>query len=168
MSYKMLNSSFAVSTEGTVLPLTLVNQRENRKIEALAHIDLFHRYFYELDAAAYQENLEKALWLGNTTVDNIYRQKRADGVYNRLVQYGLVQKVLSIKTTVDVEQEAMPFRTVTIFEITRGSTIDRYELTTTGKLTVVERHFPRNSHGLLITDFFENSLRKLTPGNIPE
>ena len=44
--------------------------------------------------------LEKALWLGNSSVDNLYRQKKADGVYNRLLQYSLVQKVLSIDSQI--------------------------------------------------------------------
>ncbi|MDO6761767.1 conjugal transfer protein TraK, partial [Tamlana sp. 2_MG-2023] len=46
-------------------------------------------------------------------------------------------------------------------EINRGSIIDAYELTTTGKLIHVGRNFPKNTHGLLITDFYENTLRKL-------
>ncbi|MDP5361695.1 MAG: hypothetical protein NWP79_06055 [Paracoccaceae bacterium] len=31
-----------------------------------------------------------------------------------------------------------------------------------GNLIRVDRHFPNNTHGLLITNFFENSLKKLT------
>ena len=46
--------------------------------------------FYHIDASNYEKNLEKALWLGNSSVDALYRQKNADGVYNRLLQYSLV------------------------------------------------------------------------------
>lgn len=158
---KMMNSAFVVTTDGSVIPLKLVSQRENMEVEALAHLDLFHHYFYGLDGSNYVRNLEKALWLGDSTVDNVYRQKKSDGVYNRLLQYSLVQKVIGIDTELSLSNEVIAFRSETIFEINRGSVIDRYQLVTTGNLVKVDRNFPNNTHGLLITDFFENSLKKI-------
>ena len=157
----MLNSTFAVNTDGSIIPLKLVSQKENMEVEALSHLDLFHQYFYGIDESNYEKNLEKALWLGDSTVDNVYRQKKADGVYNRLLQYSLVQKVLSVNAELTLTTKTTSFRTETIFEINRGSIIDRYQLITTGKLLTVDRNFPNNTHGLLITNFFENSLKKL-------
>ena len=101
-----LNSAFAINTDGSIIPLKLVTQKENFRVEALAHLDLFHNYFYNIDASNYERNLEKALWLGNSSVDNLYRQKKADGVYNRLLQYSLVQKVISIDSQVEEQNGA--------------------------------------------------------------
>ena len=162
---KALNSAFAINTDGTVIPLKLVTQKENFEVEALAHLELFHTYFYNIDASNYVKNLEKALWLGNSSVDNLYRQKKADGVYNRLLQYSLVQKVLRIDTKIEEQNGKYAFRTVTIFEINRGSVIDTYELVSTGNLITVDRNFPNNPHGLLITNYFENTLKKLIDEN---
>ncbi len=162
---KMLNSTFAVNTDGSIIPLKLVSQKENMEVEAFSHLDLFHHYFYGIDESNYERNLEKALWLGDSTVDNVYRQKKADGVYNRLLQYSLVQKVLSVNTELTLSDKGNTFRTETVFEINRGSVIDRYRLLTTGDLLVVDRNFPNNTHGLLITNFFENSLKKITNEN---
>ena len=158
----MLNSAFAVNTDGSVIPLKLVSQKENIEVEALSHLDLFHNYFYGIDESNYQKNLEKALWLGDSSVDNVYRQKKADGVYNRLMQYSLVQKVTSVNTELTIKNDAISFRTETLFEINRGSVIDRYQLFTSGNLISVDRNFPHNTHGLLITNYFENSLKKIT------
>ena len=160
-----VNNAFVVNTNGSVIPLKMVSQKENLNVEALAHLELFHTYFYNIDASNYEKNLEKALWLGNSSVDALYRQKKADGVYNRLLQYSLVQKVLSIESKVDLQNEPYEFETKTIFEINRGTITDTYELTTTGKLIHVDRNFPNNTHGLLITNFFENSLKKITDEN---
>lgn len=160
-----LNSSFAINTDGSVIPLQWVTQKDNIEVEALAHLELFHTYFYNIDASNYERNLEKALWLGNSSVDDLYRQKKADGVYNRLLQYSLVQKVLSIETDVNVQREPYSFRTKTIFEINRGKIVDRYELISSGNLLKVDRNYPNNSHGLLITNYFENSLRKINNEN---
>ncbi len=162
---KALNSSFAINTDGTVIPLKWVAQKENFQVEALAHLELFHTYFYNIDASNYEKNLEKALWLGNSSVDNLYRQKKADGVYNRLLQYSLVQKVLSIESQLDLESEPYKFRTKTVFEINRGTVVDTYELVSTGNLIVVDRNYPKNTHGLLITNYFENTLKKINYEN---
>ena len=43
--------------------------------------------------------------------------------------------------------------------------IDRYMLTTTGNIINVDRNFPKNTHGLLITDFYENTLQKIANEN---
>jgi len=162
---KALNNAFAINTDGDVIPLKLVSQKENFTVEALAHLELFHTYFYNIDASNYEKNLKKALWLGNSSVDNLYRQKKADGVYNRLLQYSLVQKVLSIDSKIEEKNGTYIFRTTTVFEINRGSIIDTYELVSTGKLIAVDRNFPNNPHGLLITDYFENTLKKASDEN---
>ena len=156
-----LNNAFAINTDGSVIPLKWVAQKENLEVEALSHLDLFHTYFYNIDATNYERNLEKALWLGNSSVDNVYRQKKADGVYNRLLQYSLVQKVISIGSEVNIEVEPYTFKTRTVFEINRGKIVDRYELISSGNLIHVDLNFPNNTHGLLITNYFENTLKKL-------
>ncbi|QYA26722.1 conjugal transfer protein TraK [Gramella sp. MT6] len=160
-----INSSFAVNTDGSVIPLKWVKQKENMEVEALAHLELFHTYFYNIDASNYKSNLDKALWLGNSSVDDLYRQKKADGVYNRLIQYSLVQKVLSIESEVDLSVEPYLFRTKTIFEINRGTITDTYELISTGNIILVDRNYPNNTHGFLITNYFEESLKKLNYEN---
>lgn len=160
-----VNNAFVVNSNGGVIPIKMVSQMENLKVETMAHLELFHTYFYNIDASNYKKNLEKALWLGNSSVDGLYRQKKADGVYNRLIQYSLIQKVLSIESVIDLQNEPYVFETKTIFEINRGTITDTYELITTGKLIHVERNFPNNTHGLLITDFFENTLKKITNEN---
>lgn len=158
---EMLDKAFAVDSSGMVIPLKLTDQKEHLVVETLSHLDLFHRYFYDLNTSNYESNLEKALWLGNQSVDEVYRQKRSDGVYNRLLQYSLVQKVTTIDSEIDLSQDPYKFKTKIHFEVNRGSIIDRYELITSGDLIKVNRHFPRNPHGLLITNYFENSLKKL-------
>lgn len=160
-----VDRAFMVNTDGNVIPLKLVSQKENLGVEVLSHLELFHTYFYNIDPSNYEKNLEKALWLGNSSVDALYRQKKSNGVYNRLLQYSLVQKVLRIESEIEISQEPYAFRTTTLFEINRGTVTDTYELVTTGKLIHVDRNFPKNTHGLLITDYFENSLKKVQDEN---
>ncbi len=156
-----VNSAFVVNGDGSVIPLKIVSQWENLVVEAKAHLELFHRYFYNINANNYKKSLGKALWLGDNSVADLYKQKQAEGVYNRLLQYSLVQEVIKTEPQVDVRQEPYQFKVTTIFKINRGSVTDTYELTTTGSLIHVDRNFPHNTHGLLVTDFFENTLKKI-------
>lgn len=156
-----VNNAFVVNSDGSAIPIKLVSQQENLEVEVLAHLELFHTYFYHIDASNYEKHLEKALWLGNSSIDNLYGQKKADGIYNRLLQYSLVQKVKKITSKIDMQTAPYRFETKTIFEINRGQVIDTYELTTTGNLIHVDRNFPNNTHGLLITNFFEKKLKKI-------
>ncbi|MFS4467521.1 conjugal transfer protein TraK [Maribacter sp. 2210JD10-5] len=158
---KAINNAFAIKTDGEVIPLEMVNQKENLMVEALDHLKLFHEYFYGIDANNYESNLAKALWLGKSSVDNVYRQKKAEGVYNRILQYSLTQRVLSVESEIDLSEEPFPFQSKTIFEINRGATTDKYELITTGDLIFGNRHFPNNTHGLLITNYYEKTLKKI-------
>lgn len=165
VSYSMYQQTkggaFAIGTDGAVIPLKWVEQEENLGVEALAHLELFHHYFYGIDATNYERNLEKALWLGDSSVDQVYRQKKADGVYNRLLQYSLVQKVISVDSELTLQDGICSFETIVLFEINRGTVTDVYELRTSGKLIRVDRNFPNNAHGLLINNYFENALRKV-------
>ncbi|KAB7530323.1 conjugal transfer protein TraK [Flagellimonas olearia] len=161
MHRETLDHAFVVNGEGEIIPLRWAEQREQLEVEALAHLELFHRMFYGVDADSYKRNMERALWLGNASVANVFQQKKADGFYNRLLQYALVQKVVRINSTVKVGQEPYRFETRTMIRIHRGAVTDTYELITTGQLIHVERSFPNNPHGLLVTDFFENTLQKL-------
>ncbi len=156
-----LKNSFMINTDGSAIPLRLVSQEENLAVEALSHLELFHTYFYDMDASNYKKNLEKALWLGDSSVDELYRQKKSDGVYNRLLQYSLLQKVNQVESKIELTSKPYTFTTVTLFEINRGKVTDTYELVSTGELIHVDRNFPKNPHGLLITNYFEKSLKKL-------
>jgi len=161
MHRDVLDHAFVVNGEGEVIPLIWAEQQEHREVEALAHLEQFHQWFYAVDAGSYLRNTEKALWLGNASVAEVYQQKKADGFYNRLLQYSLVQKVVRVDAKLDMVQGGFQFRCHTIIEVHRGAVTDTYELLTSGKLMEVERQFPNNPHGLLITDFFENTLRKM-------
>lgn len=155
------NHAFVVSDQGDVVPLVLVDQRENLEVEALSHLERFHRCFYNLNANNYKKQIAKALWLSDNSVADLFRQKQVEGVYNRLLQYSLVQKIIKIESHIDIVMEPYQFKTVTTFQINRGTITDTYELISSGNLIHVDRNFPHNPHGLLITDYFENTLRKL-------
>lgn len=162
---KALDSSWAINVDGTVLPIKLVESKESFDIEVMHDLDMFHRAFYDINANNYESQIEKALWLGNESVDELYRQKKSEGVYNKLVQFNLIQKVTDIKTQIDTRTQPFQFRTVVTFEVNRGTTVDSYKVVTKGNLIKITRNYPHNPHGLLITNFYEERLRRLNNEN---
>ncbi len=156
-----LQNTFAITSEGEIKTLDWDDREQHLAVEALAHLKRFHQLFYGMDASTFEDHLETALWWGDASIDNLYQQKKSEGTYNRLLQFSLVQQVTKVDSKIERLEGIIPFSTKTLFEVKRGTVIDRYELVTTGKLIQVERHFPNNPHGLLITEFFEKSLKKL-------
>jgi len=162
MHKKTLNSTYAINLDGSVLPMQLMDEKENFDIEVMHDLDMFHHYFYDLNPSNYEKQIEKALWLGNNSVDALYKSKRAEGVYNRIIQFNLVQKVTDVKTQIDTRTLPFQFRTVIQFDVNRGATVDHYELITKGNLVKIERNYPHNPHGLLITNFYEEQLKRIS------
>jgi len=160
-----LQNAFAIDGQGTVSKLQWEDQTQHLEVEAMAHLERFHQLFYGMDAASFEEHMEKVLWWGDTSVDELYKQKKSEGIYNRLLQYSLVHKVTQVDSKIQLKNDQIPFSTRTQFEVRRGTSIDSYELITSGTLIRVERNFPHNPHGLLITEFFEKSLRKIEKNN---
>ena len=67
-----------------------------------------------------------------------------------------------IKTQIDTRTLPFQFQTVLTFEVNRGTTVDSYQLITKGNLVKIDRNFPHNPHGLLITNFQEEQLKIIT------
>ncbi|MGY5851138.1 conjugal transfer protein TraK [Salegentibacter sp. F14] len=157
-----LNKAFVIDAKGAVLPLKEVYHKRYLEVESRAHLERFLLLFYELNSINYRERLSKALWLGDHSVDQLYKQKKEDGLYNRILQYSLIQEIENSDFRVTLEEGKILFTAVLILKISRGENIDRYHLTVTGKLIQVDRKFPENPHGLLITDYYEKQLKKVT------
>ncbi|THD67626.1 conjugal transfer protein TraK [Robertkochia marina] len=158
---ELRHKSYVIDPAGGVLPIRWSSTSEQLEVEVRAHIQTFIELFYGLEPASMQKNLSKALWLADRSVDELYQQKKSDGVYNRILQYALIHQVKSVSIELSEEQRNPTFITEVIFQVARGTSVDHYRLVATGELRNVERDFPNNPHGLLITNYYEQSLKKI-------
>lgn len=156
-----LDKAFVIDPQGSVFPLKEVYHKEYLEVESRAHLERFLFFFYELNSINYRDRLSKALWLGDQSVDQLYKQKKEDGVYNRILQYSLLQKIEGSDFNVRIQGDKIHFTAEVILKITRGEVNDLYNLKVTGQLIKVARKFPENPHGLLITDYYEQQLIKI-------
>lgn len=154
------HKSYVIDPSGGVLPIRWSANSEQLEVEVRSHIQTFTELFYGLEPASMQNNLSKALWLADASVDELYQQKKANGVYNRILQYALIHQVKSVSIELSEDQKQITFITEVIFHVSRGTSVDHYRLVASGAIKSVERNFPNNPHGLLITNYYEQSLKK--------
>jgi hypothetical protein len=156
---KQLNTVLVLDTDGEVIPMKWMQRDENIKVEIKDHLEKFHTYFYQYDAYNVEKSLEKALWFGDNSIEQLYIKRKNDGWYTRVSSYGIKQKIEILPENIEIEGNSEPysFRVKAVLSITQDDQTIRYSFETTGLIIFVSRNYPLNPHGLLITRFAENN-----------
>jgi hypothetical protein len=154
---RQLNSVLVLDTNGEVIPMKWMQRDENIKVEIKDHLEKFHTYFYQYDAFNVEKSLEKSLWFGDNSVEQLYIKRKNDGWYTKVSTYGIKQTIEILPENIVVEgnKEPYSFRVKALLSITQDEQTVRYSFETTGLIIFVNRNYPLNPHGLLITRFAE-------------
>lgn len=154
---RQLNTVLVLDTNGEVIPMKWMQRDENIKVEIKDHLEKFHTYFYQYDAFNVEKSLEKSLWFGDNSVEQLYIKRKNDGWYTKVSTYGIKQTIEILPENIEVEgnKEPYSFRVKAILSITQDEQTVRYSFETTGLIIFVNRNYPLNPHGLLITSFAE-------------
>ena len=121
-------------------------------IEAKAHIQLFHQYFFNLspDDEYLKWTFEKAMYLAD---ESALRQKQAIeeiGFYSQLLSSSAVETIVCDSIEVDKEQRSFKYYGTQM--IKRRTNSVKRSIITVGRLQNVPRT-QNNPHGLLITNW---------------
>ncbi|HUX94379.1 MAG TPA: hypothetical protein VMV47_01490 [Bacteroidales bacterium] len=154
---RQLNTVLVLDTDGEVIPMKWMQRDENIKVEIKDHLEKFHTYFYQYDAFDIERSLEKALWFGDNSIEQLYIKRKNDGWYTKVSSYGIKQTIEILPENIEIEDDKEPysFRVKAILSITQDEQTVRYSFETTGLIIFVSRNYPLNPHGLLITRFAE-------------
>jgi hypothetical protein len=154
---KQLNTVLVLDTNGEVIPMKWMQRDENIKVEIKDHLEKFHTYFYQYDAFNVEKSLEKALWFGDNSIEQLYIKRKNDGWYTKVSSYGIKQTIEILPENIEIQgnKEPYSFRVKAILSITQDDQTVRYSFETTGLIIFVSRNYPLNPHGLLITRFAE-------------
>jgi hypothetical protein len=154
---KQLNTVLVLDSEGDVVPMKWMDRLENIHIEVKHHLTLFHTYFYGYDSFSVEKNTEKALWLGDNTVEQLYIKRSNDGWYNRVQMFDIKQsiEINPMDITIEGTDEPFNFRVKAKLTIEQGNQVSEYLFETIGTVIMVNRNYPLNPHGLLITNYNE-------------
>ena len=121
-------------------------------IEAKAHIQLFHQYFFDLspDDEYLKWTFSKAMYLAD---ESALRQKQAieeTGFYSQLLSSSAVETIIC--DSIKLNEEEMSFTYYGTQMIERRTNSIRRSITTVGRLQNVPRT-QNNPHGLMITNW---------------
>jgi hypothetical protein len=160
---RQLNTVLVLDTDGEVIPMKWMQRDENIKVEIKDHLEKFHTYFYQYDAFNVEKSLEKALWFGDNSIEQLYIKRKNDGWYTRVSSYGIKQAIEILPENIEIEgnNEPYSFRVKASLSITQDDQTVRYSFETTGLIIFVSRNYPLNPHGLLITRFAENNRNEI-------
>ena len=156
---KQLNTVLVLDSNGEVIPMKWMQRDDNIKVEIKDHLEKFHTYFYQYDAFNVEKSLEKALWFGDNSIEQLYIKRKNDGWYSRVSSYGIKQTIEILPENIEIQGNSEPysFRVKATLSITQDDQTVRYSFETTGLIIFVSRNYPLNPHGLLITRFAENN-----------
>lgn len=154
-----MNHALTIDKNGDVLPLTYVEINDALKVEAAHHVEMFHKYFYGYDKSSFEKQIEKALWLADESVENIYLHLQNEDWFEDVIRFNLIQEIKIEPGNILIEGEKLPFlfRASSIVHVKQLGQVKSYQLETSGVITKVHRNYPLNPHGLLITEYQENS-----------
>lgn len=159
-----LNTILCLDYNSEVIPVKWMQRDENIKVEIMNHLEMFSKYFYQFDAFNVDKQLEKALWLGDKSVEQVYIKRKNDGFYDQVKTLGSVHKIDDIlPENIEIfgNKEPYAFRVKLFLSITQDEQTVRYSFEISGLIIFVNRNYPLNPHGMLITKFSETNKIKI-------
>lgn len=156
-----MNTIVFLDNEGDIIPYKWMNRKEAIDVEIKHHLQLFHEYFYQYSSLNVVENTEKALWLGDSSIQQLYVKRKNEGWYNRVRMYNINQKITIDSLKLYGFDEPYHFKAYCTLNIAQGNLLDAYHFESEGQIIFTDRNYPLNPHGLLITKYMEVSSTKI-------
>lgn len=163
LTNELLQKVLVINFNGEVIPAKWQNRMDNIHIEIKEHINQFHYNFYTYDGFNMDKKIEKSLWLADKTAEDLYIKRKNDGWFNRVKMYNINQEIIIEPQNITVKGNDEPFyfEVLATLIISQDNRSVKYSFTTTGNIIFVNRNFPLNPHGFLITNFNENNREEL-------
>lgn len=163
-SYNM-NHTLTLDKNGDVLPLTWIERDESIKIEMKHHIEMFLGYFYNYDRNNWKSQLDKALWLGDESIEKLFLNRESEGWFNEVNQLGISQQIVFSTDSIKIygNKEPFEFSVWATLILKYGPEKKYYHFTPSGYILLVNRNYPYNPHGLLITKYAERNKTEFVP-----
>lgn len=164
-SWKVYNQSsnklFAIDGKGELVPLKMLDAKNDQLIEAKANLEYFVNLYYNLDAYSMKRNRERVLWLTGSQPTQIIKDRASKGYFDNFLSIaGLTQKAEIMQNTLQINNTP-PYEATFNVRIQRinGGVSEYYNSAVKLRMEKVNRNYPYNPYGLLITQFSDNLTR---------
>lgn len=152
---------YAINEKSELVPLKKRDLKDANLIQAKANIEYFVQLYYTLDAYSMKQKRERVLWLVGEQPKSIIRDRAKKGYFDEFLSIaGLTQNAEILQHTLKINDEA-PYQASFVVRIQRinGGIVENYNNNITLTMDRVNRNYPYNPYGLLITQFSENLTR---------
>lgn len=152
---------YSINEKGDLIPLKKLDIQNADLIQAKANLELFIDQYYTLDAFSMKKKRERILWLVGDQPTKIIKDRATKGYFDEFLSIaGLTQNAEILQQTLKISKEA-PYVAEFVVRIQRvnGGVSEFYNSSIKLKMERVNRNFPYNPYGLLITQFSENLQR---------
>lgn len=152
------NNIYSINEKGELIPLKKLEIQSANLIQAKANLELFVDQYYNLDAYSMKRKRERILWLVGNQPTLIVKDRANKGYFDEFLSIaGLTQNAEILQQTLKITKEA-PYTAEFVVRIQRvnGGVSQFYNSSIKVKMERVNRNFPYNPYGLLITQFSEN------------
>lgn len=156
------NNIYSINEKGELIPLKKLDIQNADLIQAKANLELFIDNYYSLDALSMKRKRERVLWLVGQQPSVIIKDRASKGYFDEFLSIaGLSQNAEILQQTLKITKDA-PYTAEFVVRIQRvnGGVSEYYNSTIKMRMERVNRNFPYNPYGLLITQFSE-SLQKV-------
>lgn len=144
---------YAIDKEGEIIPLRLIEDRENIEIEIQHHIEMFVDNFYSLDQHNVHAKVEKARWLAD--VRKWYDLRLNKNFYNEIKDFQIRYSANIVDLSI-VRSDNRNYNFTMTIEIKRSDiSQSKTLLYTSGNIILTDRNYPHNPHGLFIENYTE-------------
>lgn len=146
------NSRVYVLVNGNSLELALGKDATvNRKVEAINHIEMAHKFFFNLDPdpVDIKKSIERALYLGDNTLQELYSRRNEELYYHKLVEGNISSRILIDSIKVDMSVKPFNAAIYAKQKLTRPTKIIEKNLIASCRLRETKRT-DKNPHGFMI------------------
>lgn len=165
------NNTYAITEKGVLVPLERLNLKEDIIKQVKANCDLFVNYYYDLDGYTMKDKKEKIMWLiDDKQPKKVINDRDLKGYFNHFLSInGLIQHATIIQDSWKWSSIDEPYRVSFEVLITRinGDKKNYYKSKVVLTIIKVNRNYPFNPYGLLITNLKE-SFKKLNDSDLFE
>lgn len=151
-------NSIWVLVNGKALELAMRHSTlDNRPVEVVNHVTNIMSYLFTLtpDADAIENNIQRALELGDYSVKKFTDELREQKYYNNIISGNVTQAIKIDSSSIKVDYSVYPYKVAVNarLEIIRPSNITIREIVCTMNVRNLEERTQKNAHGLLVEKF---------------
>ena len=155
------NNIFAINEKGELIPLRKLDIENANLIQAKSNLELFVELYYNLDAFSMKKKRERVLWLVGDQPTKVIKDRISKGYFDEFLTIsGLIQNAEILQQTLKISNSD-PYEAEFVVRIQRvnGGVSEFYDSHVKLKMERVNRNYPFNPYGLLITQLSENLTR---------